>query len=73
MMQRGTKVLDCTQGLFKFCHASCCAAKQYCLQAIMGWEAARTERQEVGGGHRVILEVRSIFRASAKILIQKKT
>lgn len=39
----------------------------------MGWEAAQTDRQEVGGGHRVILEVRSIFRASAKILAQKMT
>lgn len=48
-LKRARDVLDCTQGFFKFHHASCCAAKQYCLKAIIGWQAARTERQEVGG------------------------
>lgn len=60
--------------VFKLYQASCCAAKQYCLKAIIGWEAARTERKEVGGGgHGVIPEVRSIFRASAKILTRRMT
>lgn len=46
-LKRAMALLDCAQGLLKFYHASNCAAKQYCLKAIIRWQRDKQHAQEV--------------------------
>lgn len=71
-LNRAMTVLDCRQGLFRFSSASNGAAKQYYLKAIIRWQRDK-QHTGSGRGHRVILEVISIFRPSANILSQQMT
>lgn len=45
-LKRAMTDLDCTQGLFKFYHASYCGAKQCCLKAIIRWQQGKQHVQE---------------------------